>query len=136
MSERQTDSDQLPEIVQDWAEIISQRAIKLLGLAPDQARALGAAAVMDITDQYGGRQFYLTVGMMAHLNQRDLDIAAAFNGYNYAELAATYKCSERHIRRLLNRAAAVRQLANQADMFGGREAPDRSGYTPGARRKG
>lgn len=125
MNEHLTPAERLPELVQDWADIVAQVAAEY-GLAPDAARALGAAAALRLTDEYGGRNFYLAQCMSLRLSQRDQEILAAFNGRNYDELASTFKKSVRHIRRLVRRAKAADLLTRQGDFFPeGRSVPNR-----------
>lgn len=116
MTGRVSPAEKLPELVQDWADIVAQVAGEL-GLTPAQAEQLGKAAALRITDEYGGRNFYLAQCMSLRLDQRDTKILADFNGHNYEELAKRYSKSVRQIRRLVARAKAVDLLTRQGDFF-------------------
>lgn len=116
MNEHVTPAERLPELVQDWADIVAEVAAEH-GLVGDAARALGAAVALRLTDEYGGRNFYLAQCMSLRLSQRDQEILAAFNGHNYEELATRFKKSSRHIRRLVRRAKAADLLTRQGDFF-------------------
>lgn len=77
-------------------------------LAPDWARQLEAWAnqslqqLQHLTDQKGGRHFYLAKGVAAHWSARDRAICAKFRGNNYRELAQEHNLTEMRVRQIVD----------------------------------
>lgn len=126
------DLDALPGVLQEWADIVAG-AVQDHAQELDPALAARAAreAVMRIAEEFGGTSTstYLNKGHTARLavrlDARDREILEKFNGRNFAELSREYRLAERHIRRLVKRAAAIETARRQNDMFEGREVPTR-----------
>lgn len=115
----------LPTVLQDWADIAQETVQDLLPVNDDEAREVGRQIALRIAEEYGSTQFYLAKGVAYRLDARDQEIFDKFNGRNYLELSREFKVSDRHIRRVINRARAIATARNQGDMFGGREPPNR-----------
>ncbi len=62
------------------------------------AELVGTDGLMRLAQQYGGYQLYIPKPESLRRNVRDEEIRAAFDGYNFNELANRYGLSPRHIR--------------------------------------
>lgn len=125
MSAQQPFGDMLPGVLHEFAEIARDVVVELAEIDQDRAWTIAKEIALRIGEEHGSHQFYLAKGLAYHLDVRDREILAAFNGRNYEELAKLHKVSDRHVRRLVRRALAVELARRQGDMFGEREPPTR-----------
>ena len=80
--------------------------IQLSDLQGDQrelAEIIGIEAYLQLVKVYGGTTIYIAKMDKLQNIKRDAEIAEAFNGYNYRQLAYKYRLSERTVREIIAR---------------------------------
>lgn len=110
-------ADRIPELIRDWSEIAAEVIRDQLGLSPGDARAIGGAVVLGITEAYAGLQFYVPQDYARQLRRRDQELYAAWDGSNWDDLAGRYKLSVTMVRRIIRRCQAHDLATRQVDMF-------------------
>ena len=65
------------------------------------AETIGIEAYRDLIKQYAGMHIYIPEHETFKANQRNAEIRADFNGYNFRELARKYGLTESSIRRIV-----------------------------------
>ena len=65
------------------------------------AETIGIEAYRDLVKQYAGMHIYIPEHETFKANQRNAEIRADFNGYNFRELARKYGLTESSIRRIV-----------------------------------
>lgn len=82
-------------------------------VSPEAADLIASDMTDRLADHWGGQLINIPKDYHWKLSQRDAEIYAEFNGYNYAELAKKHNMHERSLRKLLGR---VRErMAEAAD---------------------
>lgn len=75
---------------------------ELTAYLPEPAAEMVASALTDhLATHWGGQLINIPKDYRWRLSQRDSEIYAAFNGYNYAELAQQYGLTQIHMHRLI-----------------------------------
>lgn len=72
-------------------------------VSPEAADLIASDMTDRLTDHWGGQLINIPKDYHWKLSQRDAEIYAEFNGYNYAELAKKHDMHERSLRKLLGR---------------------------------
>ncbi len=110
--------EKLPELVQDWADIAEQVISKNPSKPP---KAVGKLIALAITEEYGGRGFYLAKCLMLKLDRRDSEILQSFHlgplKGDYVGLARAHGVSERHVRRIIRRAIRLEVMKRQMPLL-------------------
>ena len=65
------------------------------------AETIGIEAYRDLVKQYAGMHIYIPEHETFKANQRNAEIRADFDGYNFRELARKYGLTESSIRRIV-----------------------------------
>lgn len=89
-------------------------------VSESEAELVASSLTNHLVDYWGGQQINFPKDYHWKLSQRDAELYAAFNGYNYADLAKRYSIHERSVRRLINRIRERMQEAADArthDLF-------------------
>lgn len=73
------------------------------GIPATTARRVASGVVRLLTTEWGGQVISFPRGQVHTAHQRWVQIAAQFDGGNYAALAATHGYTERHIRKIVTR---------------------------------
>lgn len=112
------EQEPLPDLVQDWADIAESVITKNQS---DPPKKLASKIAIAITEEYGGRSFYLAKCLMMKLDRRDSEILEAYHvgplKGDYAGLAKLHNVSERHIRRLINRSIRLDVMKRQMPLL-------------------
>lgn len=101
------------ELLSDTASHAA-RVAQDLGIAEALAEQVGAAIADHLAEHWGGQVVNIPKDHFYKLSKRELEIMAAFNGHNFADLAREYGMTTRGIRKLVARA-----IVRQRDLFQG-----------------
>lgn len=107
-------------------EVLSDVAVKTaqlareFGLSTEIAEQLGAAVADTLATNFGGQVISFPMDYSYQLSQRDREILEKHRrGVHYGRLAKEYNLSERHVRRLIQRAELRDRNLRQRQLFEG-----------------
>lgn len=104
------------ELLTDTA-VHTARVAQDLGVSPAVAEQLGSAIADHLAEHWGGQVVNIPKNHFYRLAKRELEIMAAFNGHNFADLAREYGMTMRGIRKLVSRAIVRQRDLYQAKLF-------------------
>lgn len=106
------------EFVQRLVEIGALVLTRQLECSDAAAREAMREIAHDICREYGGQQMYVPQDHEPELTQRDLDLWAAFDGHNHAELARVHDLSISQVHNVLRHVRRTQLALRQRQLPG------------------
>lgn len=114
MSNESKTRQRATSLLDDLANKVAQRARKDLKVSKGMAEQFGADVAEDISEDWGGLNFYLPKDIVSKVRSRDAQIYDEFTGDNHEELALKYDMSIQYIYRIVRKERERRSVRQHA----------------------
>jgi Mor family transcriptional regulator len=119
MAKKQTERKEYGRETLDEIEgVLTNILQEVCGLDEITATLAAESLTSEIAERWGGQTIYLHRDVAKRASKKHWEIWEQFNGRNYEDLAAEFKCSVVWVRRVVKRMKALDLATRQGDLFG------------------